>query len=665
MNAVELLAYMGITEDFHFLRPVWLIGVPLTLLLGFFLVKVKRSTLWEDVIPAQMLEALRVSGGKSGKRRKWLIPFCLAIACLAAAGPTWKKIPVPTTQAQHALIILLDLSPSMLATDLVPDRLTRAKYKLIDILRSREDGQTALIAYAGSPHRVAPLTDDVSTIEALLPALTPSTMPTQGSATESAVELAAEMFQSAGVLSGDILLITDGVAPEAQRSISSILNGKHRLSILGVGTIEAVPIPRPEGGFLSDNRGEIILTELNRDELQILAGFNRGRYVEIQPDGSDIAYLLQEQPVLPAEAEAQFETLYDSWEDIGYYLVLLLLPIAAYSFRSGLIFCLPILILPMAFSPQKAQAFEWQDLWLTPDQQGAAALENGDPATAADKFKDPEWAAYARLLEEDYEAASTTLETSEKKPTARAHYNHGNALALNSELEEAISAYDKALELDPDMEDAKHNKSVVEELLKQQENQEQEQNQDQNQDNNSDDQQDSDQSENDQDSEGQDESDSENEDESESKSESESESEQSEDEQSDSEQSEGDESENGQPDSEQSDSPEENPDQQYQNTNGQDPEDQNEDETEEPQEESAGNEPSDSEEQESEQELAQQAEAEETPEELTPASEQWLRGIPDDPSGLLRRKFEDESKTYQQDRRFNVAPPNEEPEVRY
>ena len=642
MIILDLLTSLGLPEDFHFLRPRWLLGILLAILLGLFLARTKGSTRWEDLIPPKMLEVLRVTGGNAGKRKKWLIPLCLSIACIAAAGPAWKKIPVPTTQAQHALVILLDLSPSMLATDLAPDRLTRVRFKLIDILRSRQDGQTALIAYAGSPHRVAPLTDDVNTIEALLPALNPIMMPIQGSAAESAIELAMEMFESAGVQTGDILMITDGVAPDAQRTINNLLNGQYRLSILGIGSTDAVPIPRPGGGLLSDSRGEIVLTELNRDELQILAGFNRGRYVEIQTDDSDISYLLQEQAALPDQSEQQLETLYDSWEDIGYYLVLLLLPIAAYSFRPGLIFCLPLLALPMALTPQKAEAFEWQDLWLTPDQQGSIALKRDDPATAAEKFEDRDWAAYARYRDQEYETAGAKIEDSDWEPTALSHYNRGNALALNGDLEEAIASYDNALELEPSMEDAEYNKSVLEELLNQQEQQDQQQSQQQNdqqdQNGDSEQQQNSDQSQNTQNSENQNQSDN---------------SDQSE--QSDQQNSEPQQAESGEQEPEENES-----DAQNQNANA---EEQEESDSQEEQQANA-DESSEPEEQESGSEL-ELAQAEETPEEMTPASEQWLRAIPDDPSGLLRRKFEEESEIYEQNRRFNIAPPSQETEARY
>jgi len=151
----------------------------------------------------------------------------------------------------------------MLADDLTPNRLTRAKYKLIDILGKQADGQMALIAYAGDAHTVSPLTDDPQTIEVLLPALTPD-------------------------------VLTDGMTDDAIRNVKKITSSAHRLSILGVGSAEAAPVKSSDGRLIRNNNGEIVLASVNRQQLQTLANSLNGSYSDLTTDDADINYLLSD-----------------------------------------------------------------------------------------------------------------------------------------------------------------------------------------------------------------------------------------------------------------------------------------------------------------------------------------------------------------------------------
>lgn len=612
-------------SQFHFIRPQWLWGLAVLLVLWLLLGILRKHTRWEAFFDRNKLEALKVSGGKFSSYSRWLLLAGWVLATLAAAGPAWQQVPTPTVRDQSAMVIMLDLSPSMLAEDLSPNRLTRAKFKLIDILRQRGDGQTALIAYAGDPHTVSPLTDDTNTIEALLPALHPSIMPQSGSNTEAAVELAMALLRDAGVPRGQLLLITDGVAAEAQRYIRDNLGSDYQLSILGVGTTDPVPIPREGGGFIRDSRGALVTTRLNRGELQVLAGSLRGNYVEIQADDSDIEYLLQQENLQPGTAESGVEDsrLYDIWEDMGYWLLLLILPFFAWHFRKGALFALPLILM----IPDQSQALSWKDLWQTPDQQGQQLLEQGDAEEAARVFENPDWKASANFRAGNYEQAAEGFGASSNTENL---YNLGNALALQQDFESALAAYEQVLEQNPDHEDAAYNKKVVEQLMQQQ-NQEQQQsggNQEQNQ-----------QQEGEQDQQGQ--------------------------------QSQNGQEQQGQPGEQSQESGQGSPDQQ--NTQSTEPEnmeeEQNDGDAEAAQEEArqalnrASEQQTDSES--SEESTVQTLPGEATPDQMQDASEQWLRAIPDDPSGLLRRKFEYESQQNQLEQRYRLQTPGNTNEERY
>ena len=118
------------------------------------------------------------------------------LAVLALAGPAWKKIPQPVFSDRNALVIALDLSLSMDATDVTPSRLGRAMFELQDILAARDAGrgETGLLVYAGEAFAVAPLTDDTDTIANLLKAMTSDLMPSLGSHTIRALELAEQLL---------------------------------------------------------------------------------------------------------------------------------------------------------------------------------------------------------------------------------------------------------------------------------------------------------------------------------------------------------------------------------------------------------------------------------------------------------------------------------------
>jgi Ca-activated chloride channel family protein len=162
-------------EDFHFLRAYWLLALPfLGFLVWYWFRRTQEGNGWEGKIDSSLLHALIDSSQKRSGRMllitMWLAAF---LSIIGAAGPAWQKLPQDVEQKQDTLVILLDLSLSMLATDVQPSRLERARQKVADVLRTRIEGETALVAYAGDAHTVVPLTDDVATIENLLFSLSP------------------------------------------------------------------------------------------------------------------------------------------------------------------------------------------------------------------------------------------------------------------------------------------------------------------------------------------------------------------------------------------------------------------------------------------------------------------------------------------------------------
>ena len=458
--------YVAQFSEFHFLRPTWLLVILPAVILCWLLWRQKKlSTAWQQVIESRFLKYLME--GKVSQTFRWQIWALLCawvIAAIALAGPSWKKIPQPVHQSEAAVVILLDLSPSMMAEDLKPSRLVRTRYKITDYLQTRQEGITALIAYAGEAHVVSPLTDDINTIINLLPALEPAMMPLAGSNIEMAVQLALQLFDDAGIFRGEILTVTDGIDPAAFATMRQQLQGSNfRFSIMGVGSVDGAPIPAGNGGFIRDNNRDIVVAKLNRGDLQELSADLGGVYTDLRPDERDIDRLLQAN--LNNEMEADqiaSDREFDVWRDQGQWLALLLLPFIALSFRKGWVL---VVLVVVGYQPQPSLAFDWRDLWLRKDQQGQLSMEQGDPAAAAQEFESHDWRGAANYRSENYAEAAADFAS---RDDADAHYNRGNALAKAGNLEDAIKAYETAMEKREDFADAKFNHDLVKNLLEQQ-----------------------------------------------------------------------------------------------------------------------------------------------------------------------------------------------------
>ena len=632
--------------DFHFIRPEWLFAIPLVFIIIYLLKRLQISNSgWQQVIPAHLAQKL-IDGDNNHKQGfSLVIPAILTLlAIIALAGPAWQKLPQPVYNVQKGAVIIMDMSNSMYATDLSPNRLTRARYKAIDLLEKLNEGDIGLIAYAGDSFIISPLTEDINNIKLLLPALSPQLMPVQGSNPLLALTMANDMLINAGHINGDIYWLTDDVDQYDIKEVTNFVSSiNHSINILGIGSKTGAPIKMPDGQLLKDDSGAIVLPHLTEGALSAIAQRGRGAYQTIRNNSDDINALVNNakaQAELKDEGQQLSEG--DQYKEAGPYLLLLMLPLMLGYFRRGnLLAILPCLCffsnVPESYAQQAspaitgtqqgttlnesvsetAQSSFWQDLWQTQDQQAQEKYQQEQYDAAAKQFTDPMWQGSAHYKNGNYEQA---LQAFQQSDSADALYNQGNSLAKLQKLDEAIKAYEQALAKNPDLAAAKANKALLEELKKQQE--QQQQNQDQNNDNSDENQQDQQDQQNNQDQE-QNQQD-----------------QQSNDQQNDNQQQQNDSQSNGEQNQQEQSSEQEQQDEQQnaEQQAEQEPEPESEQETEQESPAEQNEEGENGEEQEPQ--AAQLTEAEQAAKEEEQKHQQLLKKVTDDPYLLLRNKMQ-------------------------
>src|SRR6185312_2423401 len=361
--------------DLHFLRPSWwLAALPLPLMLLAMSRNQHGRAALASLADANLLPYL-VRGG--GRRRFLALALAATIwllAVAALAGPSWQRQPAPLYANGAARVIVLSLASDMRAQDAKPDRMTRARYAVRDLLDEAGDARTALIGYAGDAFVVAPLTPDKATVLNLLQALDPDVMPAPGNDAARAIAQALDLLKQAHVEGGEMVLVTDVADSSAIAAARAARAAGVRVDVLGVGSAQGAPVPKADGGFERDAAGNVRIARRDDDALRETADAGGGRYAPLGSDGGGVSAIGA--PTATQSAATGGEHA-DLWRDGGAWLLLALLPLTALAFRRGW-----VCVLALAFALPQARASGLDSLWSRPDQRAMQALQHGDYARA-------------------------------------------------------------------------------------------------------------------------------------------------------------------------------------------------------------------------------------------------------------------------------------------
>ena len=420
-------------QDFHFLRPYWLIGLILPVLIYLqSYSQQKAESAWSKVCDENLLDFLLIKS--NGEKRKWpMISAVVTVLFLvvALAGPTWSKKSNPALSVENPVMIMLNMSGDMWQKDVSPSRIERAKYVIKDLVKTLKNTESGLIVYSKEPFMITPLTEDAAIIDNLLPALEMNIMPENGDRLDRAIDLAVERMQEAALPSGNIVVLTANVGERFDAALES--------------ASKAAAV-----GYDVDI---VNMSSQNNDKLKMVAEKGRGLYISYNK-GLDL--LIKKINDITAKEIKQSQNMQTVWNDMGWYFLWLPALLLLGYFRRGL---LVIVVMFLLFG-QPVQA-SW---FLNDNQEALKNFKEQNYGAAAEKFTDTQWKASAAYKSGDYDAAFKNFA---KGNDVTALYNQGNALAKGGKIDEAIKKYEEVLQQQPDFEDAKFNLEYLKKQQKQ------------------------------------------------------------------------------------------------------------------------------------------------------------------------------------------------------
>ena len=295
-------------SNFHFLRPWWLLLIPVSVWICFRIARQSDPLQgWRRLIERELLAAVSQTGGRQLTWR-YVLPLVFWVGGITAlAGPTWRPEPSPFADNPEPVMILMGLAESIENADLLPSRLERARLKVVDLAKVRDGQPTGLIAYAGTAHVVLPPTRDTEIVGTMAAELAPRIMPKAGNRLDTALQLADQLLEET---CGSIIVVTDRVPAELESSLEQFATATpNRVQFLAVA--------QPQSPDL--------------ESIERAASLMDARVVPIAADASDIDLI--DRTISRAARALSIAGDSQRWAETGWWLVPMVALIALNGFR--------------------------------------------------------------------------------------------------------------------------------------------------------------------------------------------------------------------------------------------------------------------------------------------------------------------------------------------
>ncbi len=482
-------------------QPLWFWAFALlpVLVVLFFLNEGRRAKLLRRLVAARLQD--RLAGSVSmGKRRFRFLIILLGLACVIGAlaqprlGYIWEK----SERKGRDVLLAIDCSKSMLATDLAPNRLARAKLAAQDLLGQLGGDRAGLIAFAGSAFLQAPLTVDYSAVLNSLAELDTEIIPLGGSNIAAAIKQAVEAFGKGESENRALIIFTDGeeLDDDAVKAAAE-LNGTVRIYTIGIGSADGslIPVPGANGGteFVKDAGGQFVKSKLDEDRLRKIAESTGGFYIHLETGPAETLQIVREGLAQMKEQDLDAKMSRRPIERYQWPLAAGLVLLASSMLvgerkRSARRAALPAksaavaaLLVAGFFAPTGARAKNaGVEAYEREDYKGAAEVFTKQlermPGSEALHFNKGATAYKQRDYTQALEAFAKAVTSPDPQLRAAAEYNLGNTLYQRGagqkdkapkikEWKNALQHYDQALNVQPTNKEAKYNRDLVQRLI--------------------------------------------------------------------------------------------------------------------------------------------------------------------------------------------------------
>lgn len=457
--------------NFNFAQPWWLSGLIL-IPFGWVWNKYWRNkhitfSGLNKFIDAKLLPHLITVGQqKSSTKNIGLIYSALVCSIIIAlANPRWSYKEFEAFQPTASMVVLLDLSATMNADDVIPSRIVRARQMLEDLLNLSQRLKIGLIGFAGNPHLISPISDDINTIKTYVAALDTDLTNMQGNGLAQSLHMAAELLAHEPGEKKSILLLSAGdfVDDALPEQISRLSSAHIQVHVVGIGTEIGAPYI-DNNGVLHKSKGKIVTSKLNVALLKEIAQRGHGIYTQVSTNDNGLRAILRKAEQTPDNTHLAAGKI-RQWNDQYSWFVLIAAGLFLYLMQQRVLYVIFIFV-GLGLNSSNVQAMTWRELFVNANQRGQEAYVAGNFNEAAQIFTDAYNKGVALYRAGQFAQAEQAFnQVQNQRMQNAATYNAGNAQMQQRKWSEAIDSYESVLANDPDNFAAQHNLEIARKML--------------------------------------------------------------------------------------------------------------------------------------------------------------------------------------------------------